>query len=490
MTVKRCVAAYHKQSALLVLIGALVAAVLSAVAFVLGRIETIRTELVYSYGLGITTVVLLLLVWRFSRALTRAVREEIAQLERAEAELRLTNGALTAVFAASPVAIVSLDPNYRVTMWNRAAQELLGWSQEEVYGQELPALLGPGATVICEALRSSGSEEHLYDRELEVLTKDGRKAEVSLSGAVMRHADGQPWGYVVIMADHSERKRVQAALERQKSVEERDRLRSQLLAITAHELRNPMASIKGILSFMRWRISEGKPVRNFEQKLEVLERETDRLAEILDEMSDAFSIQEGRLQLRSAPVDVHQLLTSALQPFIEAHERRTFHLEGIEPEGAVVMGDFRRLEDVFRNLLSNAVKYSPPTSEIRVRVERSDADVVISVTDRGVGILAEDLPFVFEGFYRGRNLADRDPGGIGLGLYICRGIVESHGGRISIESVPGGGTTCRVALPLLSADGRASATAPPSPAALIAFDPPDKEHSLRDEAAGGPSPAR
>lgn len=474
MTVKRRIAAYHKQSALLVLVGAFVAAVVAAVAFVLGRSETIRTELAFSYGLGITTVVLLLLIWRFSRALTQAMREEIAQLERSEAELRLANGALTAVFAASPVAIVALDPSYRVTMWNKAAQELLRWSQEEVYGQELPALLGPGGEAIREALSHPGSDEHLYDREIAVTTKDGGKAEVSLSCAVMRHDDGQPWGYVVIMADLSERKRVQAALERQKSVEERDRLRSQLLAITAHELRNPMASIKGILSFMRWRISEGKPVRNFEQKLEVLERETDRLSEILDEMSDAFSIQEGRLQLRTEPVDVHHLLTTALQPFVEAHERRTFHLEGIGPDGATVMGDFRRLEDVFRNLLSNAVKYSPPTSEIRVRVERSDREVAISVTDRGVGIPAEDLPFVFDGFYRGSNLADRDPGGIGLGLYICKGIVESHGGTIHIESSPGGGTTCRVTLPLPAAGGQAAPTAP-SVASLVAFEPLQKK---------------
>lgn len=477
MTVKRRIAVFHKQPALLVLIGALVAAVLSAGAFIVGPNQTLRTELIYSYGLGITTVVLLLLIWRCFRGFTRMVREEIAQLERSEAELRLANLVLNAVFAASPVAIVALDPHFRVTMWNMAAQELLGWSQDEALGQELSALVGQAADDVCVMLRSSRLEEHVYDCELEVLTKTGEKAEVSLSGAVMRHADGEPWGYVAIMADLSERKRVQAALERQKSVEERDRLRSQLLAITAHELRNPMASIKGILSFMRWRISEGKPVRNIAQKLEVLEREADRLSAILDEMSDAFSIQEGQLQLKSDPVDVHHLLVSALQPFVEAHERRTFQLDGIHPESVTVLGDFRRLEDVFRNLLSNAVKYSPPTSEITVRVERREAEVHISVSDRGVGILAEDLPYVFDGFYRGNNLTDRDPGGIGLGLYICKGIVESHGGRISIESVPGAGTTCRVVLPVIDPTSGDAGTPGSNPPAFAVFDASESESS-------------
>lgn len=450
MTAKRRIAAYHKQSMLLVTLGALIASVASLGAIYLARIESTLTERVFLHGLGTSTVIFLLLLYRFCGAFTRVVREEIIQLERSEEEFRLANGALNAVFGASPVAIVVLDSNFCVTMWNRAAESLLGWSLEEVLGHELSTLLGPRAGAVCEALRLSEPEEQFYDRELEVISKTREKVDVSLSGAVMRHPDGEPWGYVVIMVDLSERKRARAALERQKSVEERDRLRSQLLAITAHELRNPMASIKGILSFMRWRISEGKPVRNFAQKLEVLEKEADRLAEILDEMLDAFSIQEGRLSGKSLPVDVYELLTSALQPFIEAHERRTFHLEGIEPGHVTVLGDFRRLEDVFRNLLSNAVKYSPPTSDIYVRVESGEGRVVVSVTDLGVGILSDDLPFIFDGFYRGNNLAYRDPGGLGLGLYICKGIVERHSGTISIESRPGGGTTCRVTLPVLS----------------------------------------
>ena len=161
-----------------------------------------------------------------------------------------------------------------------------------------------------------------------------------------------------------------------------------------------MASIKGILSFMRWRISEGKPVHNIVRKIEVLEKESDRLAEILDEMLDAFSIQEGRLLGKSLPIDLKDLLTSAISTFAEVHERRAFRLTGIEHGSVTVLGDFRRLEDVFRNILSNAVKYSPPTSDIEIRVEKGEGEVVVSVTDRGVGILPDDLPFVFDGFYR------------------------------------------------------------------------------------------
>lgn len=459
MTVRRRITTYYNQTLLVVSLGALVAIVTSVGAFYLGRLGSVRAELVYSYGLGISTVVLLLLIFKFSHTFFRVVRDEVSRLERSEEELRLANAALHAVFSASPVAIVVLDWKFRVTMWNRAAQNLFGWRQDEALGLVISSLLGPDMSEICEMLLSAGDDEHFYDRQIEVIDKERKRVEVSLSGAVMRHTDGTPWGFVVLMVDLTERKRARAALERQRIVEERDRLRSQLLAITAHELRNPMASIKGILSFMRWRISEGKPVHNIVRKIEVLEKESDRLAEILDEMLDAFSIQEGRLLGKSLPIDLKDLLTSAISTFAEVHERRAFRLTGIEHGSVTVLGDFRRLEDVFRNILSNAVKYSPPTSDIEIRVEKGEGEVVVSVTDRGVGILPDDLPFVFDGFYRGNNLAHLDPGGLGLGLYICKGIVNRHGGTIDIESRPGEGTTCRVTLPVFS-QSKSLATSP------------------------------
>ena len=451
MSVRRRIASYHRQTLVLFSLGTFV-----ALAGFIGASHAAKAGIVqpargYAWALVISTTLLLILVAKTCHSFLSAVREEVVRLERSEEELRRAYGTLNAVFSASPVATVVLDQRLRVTMWNKAAEELVGHRQEEALGLDVATLLGDEAARVCQRLISARPDEPYYDRSIAISRKGGETCDVSLSISTLREGEGAVLGLVLLMVDISERKRVLEALERERIVAERDQVRSTLLAVAAHELRNPMASIKGILSFIRWRVAEGKPVHDMKNKIEVLEREIDRLSQILDEMQEAFQVQEGRLGLAREPVDLGDLLEAAIQLFAEAHERRAFVFEGALPHGVTVRGDARRLEDVFRNILSNAVKYSPPASDIRLRVDVTASEAIVSVTDHGVGIPPEDLPHVFDGFYRGSNVSLRDPGGLGLGLFICKGIVEAHGGTISIESRPAGGTTCRVALPIETA---------------------------------------
>lgn len=396
---------------------------------------------------------------RPARAEFTALRARISDLERSIEELQRAKGILGSVLDASPVAVVAVDRELRVTTWNRAAEELVGFSRDEATGRHVSELLGDEAGRACKKLASEPSKSPWRGMLLSIARKRGGDVEVCLSLATVEAsraaegggAPGVPWGVLVLQPRSCDHAGTGPAFNGAVHDPERDRLRSDLLGITAHELRNPMASIKGILSFMRWRLTEGKPVYDMKKKIEVLEREIDRLARILDEMQEAFRVQEGRLDLECGPVDLGEVLETAVRPFAEAHERRRFLFEGASPHGVTVHGDFRRLEDVFRNLLSNAVKYSPPTTDIVLSVAVTKEQVSVGVMDTGVGIPPEDLPHVFRGFYRGSNLRPRDPGGLGLGLYICKGIVDAHGGSITIESRQGGGTTCRVSLPLQAA---------------------------------------
>lgn len=223
--------------------------------------------------------------------------------------------------------------------------------------------------------------------------------------------------------------------------------RAKFLQVAAHELRNPMAGVKGILSLLRARAATGRPADDITPMIEVMEREIDRLSALLNEIVEGFHIQDGRLMLKRERVNLIDVVTSALQPFLSSEGKHRFVFQGADHGVVSVEGDFNRLEEVVRNLLSNGVKYSPDGGEVRLTLRVRGQWAVVSVSDRGIGIPNDQLTRVFEGFYRATNLAGRDPGGMGLGLYICRDIVQRHGGRIWAESCEGRGTTFHVELP-------------------------------------------
>lgn len=224
--------------------------------------------------------------------------------------------------------------------------------------------------------------------------------------------------------------------------------RALLLQMAAHDLRNPITVLKGFLTLMRRQTVTGKPIDDLTQMTEVMGREVDRLAGLLNEIVDAFRAREGRLALTMRLVDLVEVATSALQPFRATDERHRFVLETACPGPIWVRGDAGRLAEVIRNLLSNAAKYSPDGGDVRLSLNVQGRRARVSVRDSGVGVPGDELRRVFEAFFRASNLSDRDPGGFGLGLFICREIVRHHGGRIWVESVEGAGATFHVELPL------------------------------------------
>lgn len=225
-----------------------------------------------------------------------------------------------------------------------------------------------------------------------------------------------------------------------------DTERIQFLQTAAHELRNPMASVTGLLSLILKRVSEGRRLENEIDLMEVMKREVLRLSSLLNEILEAFRAQEGQVPLKWRPVGMVEVVSSALEPFLAMEGSHTFAVDLAVSGEVTVLGDRRRLEDLMRNLLSNAVKYSPDGGGIEVKLYTDEEHVYVSVSDSGIGIPQDQLSRVFERFYRATNLAGRDPGGMGLGLYICKDIVLAHGGGIWAES-DGTGATILVELP-------------------------------------------
>lgn len=220
------------------------------------------------------------------------------------------------------------------------------------------------------------------------------------------------------------------------------RAREDFLSVATHELRTPVTSIKGY-SQLALRALDADPVR-LRQTLETLDGQTDRLARLITQLLDVSRIEAGRLSLEPERLDLGLLVLTLVDG---AMARPTAHVWEVDvPTGLYATVDGGRIEQVVSNLFDNAVRYSPDGGTISVRLRREGGTAQLEVADTGVGIAPEHLERVFDRFHQAHT--ERSYGGMGLGLYISREIVERHGGTITVASQPGGGASFRVTLPL------------------------------------------
>jgi signal transduction histidine kinase len=238
-------------------------------------------------------------------------------------------------------------------------------------------------------------------------------------------------------------------VDARRKVEDLSRLKDEFLSIASHELRTPVTSIKGYTQLAKTLIREND-LRTSEEYLDIALDQIDRMSRLILELLDVSRIETGRLEIRREPIPWTTFVSDVVHRHHTAVSERRFQLN--LPVGHKrVIGDRDRLEQVLGNLMENAVKYSPDGSEILVTVEERGDQLVTSVADRGIGIPTDELGQVFERFHRGRQVSSTNYGGLGLGLYITKQIVERHGGSIWVESREGQGTTFSFSLPVTSA---------------------------------------
>jgi signal transduction histidine kinase len=250
--------------------------------------------------------------------------------------------------------------------------------------------------------------------------------------------------------------------ERVERLKELDRLKSQFLSMASHELKTPLTSISGFLQIvarrMRRRLDRGFPSQaEWEQEarvtleqVDVINRQTSKLARLVDELLDVSRIQSGRVEFKFTEFDLAELaseVASRMQLTTTDHVLKVSAPEQQTP----IVADRDHLEQVLNNLLSNAIKYSPDGGPIELSLRENADELLLSVCDRGIGILPSELDSVFDLFYRSPDHGGRKTGGLGLGLYISKEIVGRHGGRILVESVPEAGSTFSVVLPRIAA---------------------------------------
>src|SRR5438093_6021381 len=243
--------------------------------------------------------------------------------------------------------------------------------------------------------------------------------------------------------------------ERYEQLKELDRMKSQFLSIASHELKTPITAMSGFLQVALRRVrrlSQGdaaapvtEGLRGITEQLEVVYRQTGKLARLVDELLDVSRIQTGRIEFRYGDVDLSELaneVATRMQLPTTAHE-----ISVRRDSQNVVTADRDHLEQVLNNLVTNAIKYSPSGGAITIDVRPDDGGVRLSVTDQGIGIPAEELESIFGLFYRSPDRAARDGAGSGMGRYLSHEIVLRHGGRTWAESAGAKGSTLNVGIP-------------------------------------------
>jgi len=236
---------------------------------------------------------------------------------------------------------------------------------------------------------------------------------------------------------------LEAADKKQRELEH---LRADLIAWVGHDLQTPLASMRAILEALEdGVVDDPQTVKRY---LNTAQRDVHTLSALIDDLFQMAQLDTGGIPLDCAESSLSDLISDTLESFSELALRQGVKLEGsVDPNVDPVMIDTQRIGRVLNNLIGNALRHTPIEGSVNVHARRTASGVEVSVTDTGEGINAEDLPHVFESFYRGEKSRSRSTGGAGLGLAISRGIVQAHGGEIKVQSEAGLGSQFTFSLP-------------------------------------------
>jgi two-component system CheB/CheR fusion protein len=387
------------------------------------------------------------------------ISKDITQLVRAREDIAEREERIRLLLDSTAEAIYGIDLSGVCIFCNAACARLLGYeSPAALIGKQMHQLIHhtkpdgtpstPEQSPIFEALRN---REGTHVDDDVIWRADGTSFPAEYwSHPIVRGSE--VIGAVVTFLDITERRKAERELQ------DGVRRREQFLAMLSHELRNPLAAILAatrVLDHAQW------PDEACGQAGQVVARQANHMARLLDDLLDVARITRGQIVLRPEHIDLRDTARSAVEalaPFLAEHETQL--TADITDEPLLVFGDAARLQQVQANLLSNASKYSPPGGRIRFEMKRVGMRAMIRVSDHGRGIERDMLPRIFDLFVQGQQSLARPEGGLGIGLTLLKSIVELHDGQVEASSDgPGRGSTFTVWLPL-AADESASATNP------------------------------
>ena len=408
---------------------------------------------------------------------------DIDSLKRAEVSLRESEERYRlTVEGAIGYAIFLLDEHGRVSVWNTGAQRLFGYSEAEVLGEPISRLYTQDeitAGLPREELRAAGDGTQVMEEGLRV-RKDGSTFWAHTTTAALRDPAGNVTGYSKMFRDVSDRKSLEDDLRKRiDALAVADRSKNEFLAMLAHELRNPLATLRNSLEVMS--ADDKSRPDLFERAHEMMDRQVSTMTRFVEDLLDVSRISKGKIRFRADTVDLSAVTSRSVDTIESRLRARDQTVKLTLPQMPVfVRGDETRCEQMIGNLLNNAAKFSDNGAVIEVTLrtepgattigtqgrgvsERLPLTVVVSVRDEGLGIDPDMLPRIFDPFVQADRSLARSHGGLGIGLTLVKSIAEAHGGHVEAQSEGvGHGSVFVLRLPAFTARGLGDATAAPS----------------------------
>jgi PAS domain S-box-containing protein len=409
------------------------------------------------------------------------VTRDLTERRAAEEQLRESEERFRLLVASvADYAIYRLSPTGHVQTWNLGAQRMKGWSADEIIGQNFEVFFREEDRVARKPqheLQVAGSTGRFEDEGYRV-RKDGSSFWANVVLTAIRDGRGGLLGFAKVtrdltarrLAEETERElsRAHAARSLAEAIarksDEANRIKDEFLATVSHELRTPLNAIVGWASILRQRELDASLAR----PLEIIERNAQAQVKIIEDILDVSRIIAGKMRIDPQPADLVTITNQAVE--VTRHSALAKQIQVEFPQAGDhcwLVGDAERIQQVIWNLLSNAIKFTGPGGAVSIHIERSEANVSVSVTDSGIGLDPDLVPALFERFKQEDSSTTRRFGGLGLGLALVRHIAELHGGWVSASSPGRGrGSTFTLTLPV----GAVKSSAP-LPGGLLAVSP-------------------
>jgi PAS domain S-box-containing protein len=363
----------------------------------------------------------------------RNLQQEINDRMQAEAALRRSEEQLSLITNALPVLIAYVDDRQIYRFNNQAYDDWIGKTPKNIYGCKLQTVWGDDCYARMQPHVNQALTGKAVSYENEIILKDGQPCSVNVT--YIPHLDDkhQVKGFFALTSDISDRKAI-------------ERMKDEFIAVVSHELRTPLTSLHSALKILATgRL--GKLSTDGQQMLEIADENTERLVRLVNNVLDLQRIESGEVQMEKQIRNVAALMiqaTEAMQPMAQQHGV----ILAVKPIDVEILVDCDYIVQALTNLLSNAIKFSSPDNTVWLTVELQEQAVLFSVRDEGQGIPLDKLETIFERFQQVDSSDSRRKGGTGLGLTICRKIIEQHDGKIWAESVLGQGSTFSFTIPL------------------------------------------
>ena len=364
---------------------------------------------------------------------------DVTEQHEAEEALHMATHQRELILDSVADGIYGIDLDGRLTFINQAAARILGYSPTELKQCDVHETIHhshadgtPCSKDDSPILQAMRNREAIHMRDEVFWRHDGAAIAVEYSASPIIE-DGHISGMVVAFQDVSQRRRLEL-------------MKDEFASTVSHELRTPLAALRASLGLIASGALESRPEKK-SKMLEMAIGNCDRLVRLVNDILDFDSGKKGQLPMRRVPIEAFHLLRRAIEA---AHAQATeAHISfRIDASPATVLADEERILQVLHELLANALKFSPPETMIRLAAHPfGENEVCFIVEDRGCGIDPEKLEHIFDRFQQGDASDSRALGGTGLGLALCRSIVEQHGGRVWAESTPGEGSRFHFTLP-------------------------------------------